>query len=75
MRRYRIVGDKFPIQEVNGMRVVRVYATVEDFTKFINAKIPEEQKEVYEDCQWFPVNMSVSEDDMTVNFTLASVKK
>ena len=70
----QIMGnEKYPVKEVDGVHAIRVYATIDDFTKFIRSKLSDEQKQEFADCKWFPTRIVV-EDDMTVDFTLMAVK-
>ena len=73
MIRNRIGGDQYPVQEVDGMHVVRIYASADDFTRFLKSKMSEEQRKEFEDCQWFPMRISI-ENDMTVDFTFMAIK-
>lgn len=74
MRRERIGNELLTVQEVDEMHIVRIYATADDFTKYISSKLSEEEQKKFEDYKWFPIRVEV-ENDMTVDFTLAAINK
>ena len=73
MLRENIKNELLTVQEVDGMHVVRVYATIEDFTNFLRSKMSDEQLKEFDEYHWFPTRIAV-ENDMTVDFTLMAVK-
>lgn len=73
MLRENIKNELFTVQEVDGMHVVRVYATIEDLTKFLRSKMSDEQLKEFDEYYWFPTRVAV-ENDMTVDFTLMAVR-
>lgn len=74
MIRNRIGGDIYPVQEVDGMHVINVYAAADDFTRYIMSKLSDEQKEEFKDCQWYPIRINTNNNDLTVDFTLVALK-
>ena len=56
------------------MSIIRVYMDANDITKAIQSKLGE-QSEKFSDSQWFPIDIKLNDCDMTIDFTLAAVKK
>ena len=43
------------------MHVIKVYATAKDFDEFIQKHLSEEDSKKFQDCEWIPVKINVTD--------------
>ena len=71
LRRYRVGGDGIlQVQEVDGMKMMKVYCDINDIGRYIKTKLSKEDRERFADCDFIPVDISFDNHDMTYTTTL-----
>lgn len=72
--RQSIGNDILHVQEMNDMNIINVYTSVDEITRLIQSRLGE-AAEKFADCQWYPIDIRVNKTDLTIDFTLAALKK
>lgn len=57
-----------------GMPFIKVYCTLIDFSKYVKAKLPEEDLERFKDCTFVPIKLGLNEADMSIEALIVPVK-
>lgn len=72
LKRQRMGSDKFNVQEVNGMQVIKVYCSLDELNNKIKEKLSDADREKFKDNTFLPIKIGMTGNDFTIEAVFAT---